>query len=146
MIAKNELGENKIYLSRELNEKFLKYWSYLGSELHNPDISRPYFHMRSGKFWHFIANPGYEKIISSKIKLKTFGEVKRSIKYAYFDEDLFDLLNSEKDRESLTSVLVGRWFPGRLGEISSIAETDRFRDPPIAFEKIEAKLRAEVFQ
>ncbi|RZM79145.1 hypothetical protein [Leptolyngbya iicbica] len=145
MIRKGEIPENEIYLSQELNNKFLKYWSYLGSEAHNPDISRPYFHMKSGKFWHFIANPGYEKVITSKTKLKTLAEVKRTIRYAYFDEDLFDFLKDEKYRESLLSVLVGRWFPGQLYEIIAISETDNFRNPPIAMEKIEARLKAEMF-
>lgn len=144
MIAKGEISENRIYITKELQDKFFKYWSYLGSESHNPDISRPYFHMKSGKFWHFIANPGYEKVVTSKIKLKTLAEVKRTIKYVYLDEDLFDFLNEEKYRDSLLSVLVARWFPGRLEEIRAISKTHEFRDPPIAMEKIEAKLRAEV--
>lgn len=128
MISNKEIQENKIYLSSELIQIFLKYWSYLGSESHNPDISRPYFHMRSGKFWHLMANPGYENVISSKVKLKTFFEVNRSIKYAYLDEDLFDLLNISKYRECLLSVLVGQWFPGRLDEVISIAKTNLFRE------------------
>ena len=145
MIEKEEMAENKIYLSRPLNNKFLKYWSYIGSELHNPDISRPFFHMRSGKFWHFIANPGYEKVISSKEKLKTFAAVKRAIEYAYLDEDLFDLLKENRCRESLLSILVGRWFPGRLDEIREISETDTFRVPPISLEKMEAQFRTNAF-
>lgn len=145
MIAKGDMSDNKIYITKELHEKFLKYWSYLGSELHNPDISRPYFHMKSGKFWHFIANPGYEKVVTSKVKLKSLAEVRRTIKYAYFDEDLFDFLNEDKYRESLLSVLVSRWFPGCLEEISKISNTDEFRDPPIAQQKIENKLKAEFF-
>ncbi|MFM7424194.1 MAG: hypothetical protein ACKO7W_04220 [Elainella sp.] len=64
------ITENKIYLSSELIQTFLKYWSYLGSLNHHPDISRPFFHMRSGKFWYLWANPGYEKVISSKESCK----------------------------------------------------------------------------
>ncbi|MFH7244084.1 MAG: hypothetical protein ACHWZW_14685 [Spirulina sp.] len=75
-----------------------------------------------------MANPGYENVISSKVKLKTFFEVKRSIEYAYLDEDLFDLMNISKYRESLLSVLVGQWFPGRLDEVMSIAETNLFSE------------------
>lgn len=63
-----------------------KYWSFLGSDRHNPDISRPFFHMKSGKFWHLRANLGFEKLISSKVKLKTLAEVKQAIEYAYLDQ------------------------------------------------------------
>lgn len=145
MIANKEILENEIYLSKELNLKFLKYWSYLGSESHNPEIFRPYFHMRSGKFWHFIANPGFEKLVSSKIKLRTFGEVKKIIKYAYFDEDLFDFLRVDKYRNSLTIILISQWFPGRLEEILEIAKTNKFREPSVTMEKIKARLTEEKF-
>lgn len=120
LIAKDMIEENKIYLSNELIKTFLKYWSYLGSESHNPDISRPFFHMRSGKFWHLWANSGYESIISSKAKLKTFTEVKRAVKYAHLDEDLFEFLQEPLSRSSLTTVLVARWFPGRFEEVQRI--------------------------
>lgn len=126
-IRRGKIGENKIYLSDELIKTFLKYWKFLGSDSHNPDISRPFFHMQSGKFWHLWANSGYEKIISSKVKLKTFAEVKRAIKYAYLDEDLFDFLQMSVSRTSLVIVLVSRWFPNRHEEIEQIhLQSDEF--------------------
>ncbi|MGB3491940.1 MAG: hypothetical protein WBA57_04385 [Elainellaceae cyanobacterium] len=87
LFEKNVILENKIYLPPRLIATFLKYWSCLGSLDHNPDISRHFFHMKSGKFWHLMANRGYEKVISSGIKLKTFSEVKQAVNYAYLDED-----------------------------------------------------------
>lgn len=141
MIGNQEIHKNEVYLTQFLNQRFLKYWSYLGSEFHNPDISRPYFHMRSGKFWHLMPNPGHEKVISSKVKLKTLAEVKRAINFAYLDEDLFDFLCSKETRNSLLSVLVGWWFPGRLDEIIAISKTQEFRKPMIALEKIKASLQ-----
>jgi putative restriction endonuclease len=84
-IRREVIKINQIYLSPALTQAFLKYWSYLGSFNHHPDISRPFFHMRSGEFWHLWANPGYVKLISSKEKLKTLVEVKQAIKYAYLD-------------------------------------------------------------
>ena len=127
---RSEMLENRIGLSPELNRTFLKYWSYLGSADHHPDISRPFFHMKSGKFWHLVMNPGFEPILAAKIKLKTFYEVRQAVNFAYVDEDLFDLLQDGSYRESLQAVLVGRWFPGRLAEIKEISRTDEFQDPP----------------
>ena len=133
LFERNEIQQNRIYLSKQLNQTFLKYWSYLGSANHHPDISRPFFHMKSGKFWHLMMNPGFESILAAKIKLKTFAEVKRAVAYAYLDEDLFDFLRETQLRESLLAVLVGRWFPGKLDDIKKISKTDDFQDPPAYF-------------
>ena len=124
LIKKGIIDQNKIYLSAELIETFHKYWAYLGSERHNPDISRPFFHLRSGKFWHLWANPGFEKIIASKVKLKTFAEVKQAIKYAYLDEDLLELLQEPAYRASLLIVLIQWWFPDKLDVVEQIMQAD----------------------
>ena len=133
LFQRGEIYKNRIDLSKQLNQTFLKYWSYLGSVSHNPDISKPFFHMKSGKFWHLMMNPGFESILAAKIKLKTFAEVKRSVAYAYLDEDLFDFLHDEALRKSLQAVLVGRWFPGRLSDVKKIAATDDVLEPPAYF-------------
>ena len=130
LFERGAMAENRIELTPQLNQTFLKYWSYLGSASHNPDISRPYFHMKSGKFWHLVPNAGFEKLLAENIKLKTFAEVKEAISFAYLDEDLFEFLQEEKYRESLLAVLVGRWFPGKLEEVKKISDTDDFQDPP----------------
>lgn len=127
-VGRETITENKIYLSSELIQTFLKYWSYLGSFNHNPDISRPFFHMRSGKFWHLWANSGYVKLLSSKEKLKTLAGVKQAVKYAYLDEELFEFLQDPIARSSLMTVLVARWFPGRFELVEKISRTDEFRD------------------
>ncbi len=116
------ISKNEIYLSSELTCTFHKYWNSLGSDQHHPDISRPFFHMRSGKFWHLWANPGFEKLISSKVKLKTLAEVKQAVKYAYLDEDLFEFLQEPLFRSSLITVLVARWFPERFEEVQQIMD------------------------
>ncbi len=130
LFERGAMAENHIELTPQLNQTFLKYWSYLGSASHNPDISRPFFHMKSGKFWHLVPNAGFEKLLAANIKLKTFAEVKEAISFAYLDEDLFEFLQEEKYRESLLAVLVGRWFPGKLEEVKKISDTDDFQDPP----------------
>ena len=138
-IQRGTIAENRIFLSQDLNTCFLKYWSYLGSASHNPDASRPFFFMKSGKFWHLMPKIEYKHILADKIKLKTFAEVKRAIEYAYLDEDLFNFLEQKNISDSLRAVLVSRWFPGRLAEIEEISKTDRFRNPPVytqdAYEK-----------
>ncbi|MFG6097879.1 hypothetical protein SPB21_21615 [Leptothoe sp. ISB3NOV94-8A] len=127
-IQKHRIQENKIFLQPQLIHTFLKYWLYLGSNTHNPDISKPFFFMKSGKFWHLWPNRQFESVLSSKVKLKTFAEVKRVIKYAYLDEDLFELLQQPIPRENLLRVLVSKWFPGQIDNIFDIAAIDKLDD------------------
>lgn len=129
-VERGLMPQNRIELSPPLIQTFLKYWSYLGSARHRPDISRPFFHMKSGKFWHLVPRSGFEIVLAAKIKLKTMAEVQRAIAYAYVDEDLFDFWQSPKYRESLRLVLVGRWFPGQLAKVKEISKTDEFQAPP----------------
>ena len=130
LFERNAIAENRIDLSPQLNHTFLKYWSYLGSASHKPDIARPYFHMKSGKFWHLVPKPGFEGVLAAKIKLKTLAEVQEAIAYAYVDEDLFDFWQDASIRDSLRAVLVSRRFPGQLAEVKEISLTDEFQDPP----------------
>ncbi|EKV02179.1 hypothetical protein Lepto7375DRAFT_4399 [Leptolyngbya sp. PCC 7375] len=127
-IQKHRIQENKIFLQPQLIQTFLKYWVYLGSNTHNPDISKPFFFMKSGKFWHLWPNRQFESVLSSKVRLKTFAEVKRVIKYAYLDEDLFELLQQPVPRENLLRVLVSKWFPGKIDDILDIAAIEKLDD------------------
>jgi putative restriction endonuclease len=116
LIEIGRIKQNQIYLREELIDTFMEVWNYLGSEIHIPDISRPFFHLRGDKFWHHIPNPGFRKIVTSKIKLKTFGEVKEAIKYAYIDDALFEMLQDLKTRESLKTILVQKWFHEKIDQ------------------------------
>jgi putative restriction endonuclease len=127
-IEREQIGTNRIEITPALIYTFLKYWAYLGSPTHNPDISRPFFHMKSGKFWHHWPHPGFEQVLSTGVKLKTFAEVKQAIEFAYLDEDLFECLQIAKYRDSLGRVLVGRWFSGKwplVEEIKTIDQPDQ---------------------
>lgn len=120
LIRAGAIKRNQIFLSSTLIDTFLQVWSYLGSERHNPDISRPYFHLQGDKFWHLTPNPGFRKIITSKIKLKTFQEVKQAVKYAQIDDALFELLQEPLTRASLTTILIHKWFHNRLDQVEPL--------------------------
>jgi putative restriction endonuclease len=123
LIRINSIQNSKIYLSEELIETFLKVWRYLGSEIHNPDISRPFFHLRGDNFWHLIPNQGFRKVINSKVKLKTFSEVQQAVKYAQIDDALFELLQEPLSRSNLTTILVHKWFFHKLEQYNQLLQT-----------------------
>jgi len=122
LIKTDAITKNQIYLTDELIEIFRLAWSYLGSELHHPDISRPFFHLRGDKFWHLVPNRGFRKVITAKIKLKTFYEVMQAVKYAYLDDALFELLQDPVARTSLTTILVHRWFEHKISNFDQFVQ------------------------
>lgn len=122
LIETESLCENRIYLNARVIKAFLTIWTFLGSEQHNPDISKPFFHLRGDKFWHHIPKKGFTKVINSKIKLKTFDEVYKAIKYAYLDDILFELLQDEITRNSLRTVLWRKWFSHKYKEYKRVLE------------------------
>lgn len=120
LIRVGSIQQNQIFLTEELILTFLKIWSYLGSEIHTSDISRPFFHLRGDKFWHLIPNLGFKEVINSKIKLKTFAEVQQAVKYAQVDDVLFELLQDPMTRASLTTILVHKWFSHKLEQYNQL--------------------------
>ena len=127
LIKADAIAKNQIYLSDELIQMFRLAWGYLGSELHHPDISRPFFHLRGDKFWHLVPNSGFRKVITAKIKLKTFHDVMQAVKYAYFDDALFELLQDPVARTSLTTILVHRWFESKVSHFEQFIQAASHR-------------------
>lgn len=126
LIQRGVITENKIFLCPIIIDCFLKNWSYLGSSDYHPDISQPFFYMRSGKFWHLMPNRGFEDIISSKVKLRGVRALNQAIKYAYLDEDLFDLLQEDRYRLALIAVLSVKWFQGDTARVQKAMESIAF--------------------
>jgi putative restriction endonuclease len=130
LIRVGSIHHNQIFLTEEMLLTFLNIWNYLGSETHNPDISRPFFHLSGDKFWHLIPNRGFRKVINSKIKLKTFSEVQQAVKYAQMDDVLFELLREPMTRASLTTILVHKWFNHKLEQYNQLLQsTSHYHSP-----------------
>jgi putative restriction endonuclease len=133
LIAQEKIKQNQIHLTPELISTFLKYWGYLGSANHHSDISLPFFHLTSDKFWHLVPNLGYEAAIATKTRPRNLEALRNTIKYAYIDDSLFDLLNDPLSRTSLSTILVQKWFQEKDDEIQKLLSVD-------AFQNIQSKL------
>lgn len=122
------ITRNQIYLSPELVVTFLKYWHQLGSNSHNGDIAMPFFHLTGDGFWHLKAKPGYESVLSSKVKLRSVRALREFIQYAYLDDELFRLLRDEIARKSLINIIVESWFPEKKRQVQQLLKIDSFQE------------------
>jgi putative restriction endonuclease len=108
----------------------------LGSDIHRADISLPFFHLTSDKFWHLVANPGFEAAIASKNRPRSLDALRKAVHYAYIDDELFELLSDPVARASLITILIQKWFHGKDDEIKKLLNVDSFQDVQLRlFEK-----------
>lgn len=126
LFEQNIIQRNEIHLSPELTANFLKFWHRLVSTDHHSNIALPFFHLTGDKFWHFMPNPGFEPTIQARVKLKSLSALRAAVKYAYLDDELFQLLSDTKTRTQLITVLTQAWFPDREGEVSDTFKYDEF--------------------
>ena len=126
LIEQGQIHENKIILSPNLAETFLKYWLKVTDR--KPNIALPFFHLKSEEFWHLHANVGYETALSIASQLKTASRIREVIAYASLDDELFISLADPHDREVIRQTLIRVYLQDFKPEIESLlAENDEIR-------------------
>ncbi|MEE3719597.1 HNH endonuclease [Tumidithrix elongata RA019] len=128
LIQQEVITQNRIFLSPELIATFLKYWSHLGSESHRSDIAQPFFHLQGDGFWHLKAKVEFEPVINSKVKIKTLSGLRDAVQYAYFDDELFELIQDPSSRSSLIDVLANTWFSDKTSQIAQLFQINSFQE------------------
>jgi len=115
------ITENRIDLSPELVGRFKSIWNQLVITDHCPLIVQPFFYMRSEKFWHHVAAPGFEEWVKISKNCQSIGVLKRAVQYAVLDHDLFVLLSDPISRGVLRLSILDKYFPDR-SEYSSLPD------------------------
>jgi putative restriction endonuclease len=127
MISQGQIQNNQIFFSGELIATFLNLWSYL-EPARKLDIGLPFYHLVNDGFWHFQMKPGFESLISAKVKIRTAITIRATVDYAYLDEDLWQILQAPGEREILTRTLIDFWFSNKAQEIERLLEIKAFAD------------------
>ncbi len=117
-IESGQLVENKILLSPELAEIFLRYWHIVTDR--KPDLAMPFFHLKSDKFWHLHPNAGYETALRVANQIKGISRLREVVAYASLNDDLFLLLTDAVDRETIRQTLIRAYFPEKKEQIESL--------------------------
>ena len=104
LIERGQNPDNKIFLSPDLAETFIKYWLKITEG--RPNIGLPFFHLKSDGFWHLHPNAGYEKVLEVADRITAVSRLREVIEYASLDNDLFVLLTDAGDREIIRQTLI----------------------------------------
>lgn len=126
LLEQNKIRRNQIPLSPELISTFLKYWRSLVRTNHRSDISLPFVHLTGDKFWHLFFNPDSEAVTATNLGRKGVSAVRNAVQHAYFDQELFAILQDQAKRILLLRVLIDTYFSGQASEIEQLALIDEF--------------------
>jgi len=118
LIERGQIPENKIFLSPELAETFREYWLQVTDR--RPDITLPFFHLKSDGFWHLHANPGYEQILNVVPRIRGAARFREVIAYASLDDALFVFLTEAEGRTVIRQTIIRTYFPDCTQEIESL--------------------------
>ena len=104
LIERGQIRDNKIYLSPDLAETFIKYWSKVTDR--KPNIALPFFHLKGDGFWHLHPNAGYEKVLDVADRITAISRLREVIAHVSLDENLFVLLTDAGNREIIRQTLI----------------------------------------
>lgn len=104
------IRENRIELTPELVAIFKSIWSRIVDTGHQPLIAQPFFYMRSEKFWHHVAKPGFEEWVRISKNCNSIGVLRNALAYVKLDDELFLHLSDPVSRELLRRVLFETYF------------------------------------
>ena len=107
LVGNGTIKENKIDLTKTIASSFATTWDsfQLGSKI--PSIWIPFWYMKSEPFWHFRALTD-ESVLRNLLSFAghpTVGQMRNVIKCAFVDDQLFELMQDEKERSLLTNAL-----------------------------------------
>lgn len=110
LIASRHILSNQIEFSEELENCFLKNWKrYVGeSFIFKPKAGTPFWYLNSEPFWQLIPfEGGYKRIIElQKGNPYSPSTIRKNIKYAVMDKELYELLQDESNQATLRDILI----------------------------------------
>ena len=119
LIRQGQIDENKIFPSPDLAEMFMKYWSKVVTD-RIPNFAMPFFHLKSGRFWHLHPNTGMEEKLKTVRRIRKISDLLEIVDYASLDDALFVLLTNPQDREEICQTLIDKYFPNSKQGIESL--------------------------
>ena len=101
---------NKILANDKLKDEFDALWQrhVLEDSTYKPAVWTPYWHLKNEPFWHFkplTVGFNVDSLVAPG-QTASIGKIQENIEYAYLDETLYNLLQSENNRYLLSRLLI----------------------------------------
>lgn len=114
LIELNEISSNLIKATDDLVEMFERYWERAVPFKSPSTLAMPFVRLASEGFWHLSLVVGREQELD--YAEKSVRRLRECVNGAYLDDDLYDLIQIEANREFLRSVLTGTYFTSKVGK------------------------------
>jgi len=114
LFAQKVVNTNLIEITNDLGELFLLYWSKIMPQGQRGNLALPFFHLQYEKFWHLVPKKGKENILSNLRQMRSIHQLIDLIVGACLDDELFFLLQNEKNQNLLRVVLIETYFSPKL--------------------------------
>lgn len=99
LIEKKEIIDNKVFYSEQVKGCYEHYYNTYEPAMEATPLYKPFYHLISDGFWHIEWKNQSEIKISAKY-------LKENVKYARFDNALWDLLQDSESRQALREVII----------------------------------------
>ena len=112
LIESNEISSCYIELTDGFIDAFKRNWNnYINENTRfKANIDKPFWHMNSESFWDLIAMNGNEKVTKANFTGTPYSinNLRKQIKYAKIDSDLFKLIQNDHSRNVLRDALINK--------------------------------------
>jgi len=123
LIANQAINNNRIYFDNNLRQLFTSHFNQYRSEKDRDNPHLPFFHLRGDGFWHHQPKPGRADAYDKLRRVGGPGDINNNIAYAYFDDELFQLLKNQIAREYLKASLLDTLNPDAQRSILNQGES-----------------------
>ncbi len=164
LIEDGFISKNKIEITPELVATFQKLWMKLvPEEGWQPRFFLPFFHLNNekGDFWHLELAEGAKVALTGSYSPKSLSTLKDSVKFAWLNADLFDLLMNPEQREGIRRMILKEYFKKETYNHTTLKEerlkyleqlemdflSGQAASPPVKyFRLVETEARSVVFK
>jgi len=102
LIEEHPLNENRIVYDGALLRFYMQEFDKISSIGDRPNPFLPFFHLNTSGFWHHQVRPAKLQEYKSESQIRSENKLNELVEYAYFDDELFELLQESTVRSLLS--------------------------------------------
>lgn len=110
LIAQGNPPVNFFELTPDLIELFRDYWELVMPVDRRPNISMPFFHLRSDNIWHLQPRPEFEQTINTIPTISSVSKIHEVLLGAKLSDDLYQELTDPDIRNRYRQALIETYF------------------------------------